>query len=242
MNRGITSLLTMSALAAGTAAAAPPEGAPQAWNATFSIEQGTTMPADAAQDRLAHALQGPALWSRDAAAGLLFDDLSGVGARYSIVRLAAGLARSLPRDFLLRATVHSQYSSPSVYGGQYSAQSGAGEGGGDGTLLSGRAGARGGRNDFGLAGNVELYTPDLCGALAWRPCRALAFYDKAYIKRNRELAGGLRGGAIGSAGFGLRLQVRDNANLQFDYARVLRSGLTERADRSRLHVRLALAF
>lgn len=227
------SLLALSVLAASVAAA-PQDADLRAWNPTFSIDQGNTHTADAGQNRLSYAMQGPASWSRDTAASLQFDELSGVSVRYNIVRLAAGMARSLPRDFLLRAAVQGQYDRQLA--GPYSIDYPAP------TLLSGRAGEPDGFNDFGMAANVELYSPDLCGRLAWRPCRAMVFYDKSYIRRNREQSGALRSGYIGSAGFGLRMQISDNANLQFDYGYVLRSGVTEANDKARLHVRVGLDF
>lgn len=230
MNRRPANLLIAAALALAGAVHAAPNDGDKVWSGNLSIDNSTQPFGDAGQLRLAHALQGPALWSRDAAAGLQYDDLSGVGARFSIVRLAASLTKALPRDFKLRASVNSQYSRDT----QFSAAPLASR--------SGRFAERGGFNDFGLAANVELYSPDLCGAYAWGQCRAVLFYDKAYLKRNREMAGVLRSRPIGSLGFGLRMQISNNANLQFDYGRVVRSDVTEPNDKARLHIRLGVSF
>ena len=158
-----------------------------------------------------------------------------LGARddYTLLRVGGSWSRVLPGDWQARAIVNGQYTRDALVPGE---QFGAG----------GAASVRGFAerevaNDRGFGANLELYTPNLCGALAAQ-CRALAFYDSAWVRRNHALAGELTGTAIGSAGIGLRLLVATYVNLQLDYGHVLRAGATGRADANRLHVRLGLSY
>jgi hemolysin activation/secretion protein len=158
----------------------------------------------------------------------------GASATYNILRLAASLTKALPADWQLRAIVNGQYSSDALIPGE---QFGAG----------GSTSVRGLRerelsNDSGVGTNIELYTPNLCAARAGWNCRALAFYDSAYLRRNRELAGELRSASVGSAGIGLRLLISSHVNLQIDYGHVVKAGATNVGDANRLHFRLGFSY
>ncbi|WP_317205518.1 ShlB/FhaC/HecB family hemolysin secretion/activation protein [Janthinobacterium sp.] len=159
---------------------------------------------------------------------------AGAKANYTMLRLAANVTRALPGDWQLRAIVNGQYSADALIPGE---QFGAG----------GASSVRGFSerdiaNDSGLTGNFEVYSPGLCGqSLRWQ-CRALAFYDSAHVTRNHALPGELQSTSISSAGLGLRLQYANNVNLQLDYGHVLRADGSGRADRNRLHFRLALSY
>jgi len=157
----------------------------------------------------------------------------GADADYSIVRLAASLTRQLPRDFQVRAAVHGQYTRDALVPGEQ-------VGVGSGAQVRGFS-ARDLANDSGLTANVELYSPQLCGDARWR-CRALVFYDKGLIKRNREQGGALRTKAVGSVGVGLRVSLSRDVDLQVDYGHVLRSSQVPLQDKNRLHIRLDLGW
>ncbi|KQV80423.1 hypothetical protein ASD15_16400 [Massilia sp. Root351] len=157
----------------------------------------------------------------------------GADAGYSIVRLAASLTRQLPRDFQVRAAVNGQYTRDALVPGE---QIGAG----GGAQVRGFS-ARDLANDSGLTANVELYSPQLCGDARWR-CRALVFYDKGMIKRNREQGGELRTKAIGSVGVGLRVNLSRDVDLQVDYGHVVRSSQMPLQDKNRLHIRVDLSW
>ncbi|UMR30570.1 BamA/TamA family outer membrane protein [Massilia sp. MB5] len=159
-----------------------------------------------------------------------------IGARdnYNILRLGLSYSRVLPRDWQLRAIVNGQYSSDALIPGEQFGAGGAGS-------VRGFA-ERELSNDVGVNANLELYTPNLCGGEGKRQCRLLAFYDSAYLKRNKALAGELRSTSIGSAGLGLRLLLSTYASLQLDYGHVLKEGATARSGGNRLHVRLGLAY
>ena len=156
----------------------------------------------------------------------------GATANYNIVRLAASLTRALPSDWQVRAAVNGQYTRDAlVPGEQFGAGGAASVRGFDERVVA---------EDSGVAANLELYTPNLCPD-GWS-CRALAFYDSAYLKRNSVQAGELSSTTIGSAGLGLRLQLSRQLNLQLDYGHVLRAGATDSGDANRLHLRLNLAY
>lgn len=158
-----------------------------------------------------------------------------LGARddYTLLRIGGSWSRVLPGDWQARAIVNGQYTRDALVPGEQFGAGGAGS-------VRGFA-EREIANDRGLGANLELYTPNLCGAFASQ-CRALAFYDSAWVRRNHALAGELTSTAIGSAGLGLRLLVSTYANLQLDYGHVVRAGATGRADANRLHVRLGLSY
>jgi len=157
---------------------------------------------------------------------------SGAKDDYTLLRLSGSYSRVLPDDWQFRAIVNAQYTSDALIPGeQY--------GGGGASSVRG-FGEREISNDSGIGGNLELYTPNLCGSGAWQ-CRALAFYDTAYVKRNHALPGELTSTSIASAGLGLRLLVSSYVNLQLDYGHVVREGATQR-DGGKLHLRLGLSY
>jgi hemolysin activation/secretion protein len=158
---------------------------------------------------------------------------TGAKAGYSALRLSGSFSRVLPQEWQMRAIVNGQYSADALIPGE---QFGAG----------GAASVRGFAereisNDSGLSANLELYTPNLCQA-AQVQCRALAFYDSAYVKRNHALAGELTSTTIASTGLGLRVLMSTYANLQLDYGHVVKAGATGRNGANRLHVRLGLSY
>ena len=165
------------------------------------------------------------------------DDFSraraGADAGYSIVRLAASLTRQLPRDFQVRAALNGQYTRDVLVPGEQ-------VGVGGGAQVRGFS-ARDLANDSGLTANVELYSPQLCGDARWH-CRALVFYDKGLVKRNREQGGELRTKAIGSVGVGLRFGVARDVDVQVDYGHVLRTSQVPLQDKNRLHIRVGLSW
>lgn len=97
-------------------------------------------------------------------------------------------------------------------------------------------------NDSGITGNFEVYTAPFCGTGKWQ-CRALAFYDHAYLTRNHALPGEFTTIAINSVGLGLRMQLGNDVNLQVDVGHVLHAEATAtRSGDNRVHARLALSF
>ncbi|MES2258998.1 MAG: ShlB/FhaC/HecB family hemolysin secretion/activation protein [Pseudomonadota bacterium] len=158
---------------------------------------------------------------------------SGAKAAYNVLRLSASYSRTMASDWQLRAIVNGQYSPDALVPGE---QFGAG----------GASSVRGFTereisNDSGLGANLELYTPNLCHGALWQ-CRALGFYDAAYVNRNHALAGEIDGTSIGSVGLGLRLLFSTYMNLQLDYGHVVHAGATGRDGGNRLHLRMGLSY
>jgi hemolysin activation/secretion protein len=149
------------------------------------------------------------------------------------LRLAASLTQLLPRDWFVKASVNTQYNS------------------GDLTLQDALAPPvftslnmmrdRDVLRDGGIGSNLELYSPNMCATLL-RNCRALMFYDRNYIRYNRNYAGQLRSGRVGSLGVGVRMLTGKRSSLQLDYGRVMRSDQMPDDDRSRLTLRMGYTW
>ncbi|UTY58465.1 hypothetical protein [Massilia sp. erpn] len=150
------------------------------------------------------------------------------------VRLAATLTHSLPRDWQLRATVNGQYTSEAPSEQQlYGAPA---------TRALRIYSSREVLTDSGLAGNLELHSPNLCGGYLRNECRALMFYDRTYFSRVREVHGVLRTGWVRSVGVGLRMKMTRHTDLQLDYGRVLGNSAVGPEDRNRINLRLGFSF
>lgn len=155
-------------------------------------------------------------------------------ANYTALRVAANLTQALPEQWLARAIINGQYTKDALIPGE---QFGAG----------GAASVRGFlerevANDSGITGNFEVYTAPLCGSSKWS-CRALAFYDHAYLTRNHSLPGEFSTISINSVGLGLRMQLGNDVNFQVDVGHVLHAEATAtRSGDNRVHARLALSF
>ena len=149
------------------------------------------------------------------------------------VRLAATMTRSLPRDWLVKASVNTQY-----YSGDLSLQDALAPPAATSlNMMRDRDVLR----DGGIGSNLELYSPNVCASLL-RNCRALMFYDRNYIRYNRNYAGQLRSGRVGSLGVGVRLLTGKRSSMQLDYGRVVRSNQMPEVDRSRLTLRMGYTW
>ncbi|MNS65736.1 Heme/hemopexin transporter protein HuxB precursor [compost metagenome] len=155
-------------------------------------------------------------------------------ANYTALRVGGSVTQALPAEWLARAIINGQYTKDALIPGE---QFGAG----------GSASVRGFlerevSNDSGVTGNFELYTSPLCGSSKWQ-CRALAFYDHAYLTRNHALPGEFTTISINSVGLGLRVQLGNDVNFQVDVGHVLHAEATAtRSGDNRVHARLALSF
>lgn len=153
---------------------------------------------------------------------------------YTALRFSASATHALPKGWLARAYVNGQYTKNALIAGE---QFGAG----------GASSVRGFQerevsNDSGVAANLEVYSSPLCGNTSWQ-CRALAFYDAAYLNRNHALPGEFRSVAISSIGVGMRVQLRNSVSFQVDYGHVLHAEATDtKKGDKRLHARLGLSF
>jgi hemolysin activation/secretion protein len=160
-------------------------------------------------------------------------NLPGLPGSSATTRLAASLTQTLPRDFLVRASVNTQYSP-----GEVALQDSLAPAPTTALrLMANRDALR----DGGLGSNVELYSPDLCLGAA-RHCRALLYYDRNALRTNRALNGQLRSRNVGSAGIGVRMKLDRNSSMQLDFGRVVRSDVMPDDARSRLTLRYGYAW
>ena len=161
--------------------------------------------------------------------------LARVGAKagYTALRLSGSWSQALGDDWQWRALFNAQYTPDALVPGE---QFGVGGGASVRGFLEREV-----ANDSGANLNLELYTPNWCGNGGYQ-CRALAFYDTGWVRRNHVLPGEIDSMAIGSAGLGLRMLLSRYANVQLDYAHVVNPGETGRRDANRLHFRVALSF
>lgn len=161
--------------------------------------------------------------------------LARLGAKpgYTTLRFSGATSRVLAGDWQLRGLVNGQYSADVLVPGEQFGIGGASSVRGfDEREIS---------NDYGLNLNLEMYTPNWCGSDTYQ-CRALAFYDTGWARRNQPLPGELAGTTIASAGLGMRVFLNRYASVQVDYAHVVNAGATGRHDANRLHFRLGLSY
>jgi len=149
------------------------------------------------------------------------------------LRMAATLTKSLPRDWMVSASLSTQYSPQDLTQQDLFAPA-------SNTTLFLMT-KRDYLKDGGFARSVELRSPNLC--TTWlRTCRAIMFYDRNYIRYNRDYGGQLRSGTVGSFGVGVRMQVRQRMNLQLDAGRVTRNSQMPDDARARVSLRLGYSF
>jgi len=159
--------------------------------------------------------------------------LPGLPGTTPTTRLAASLTQSLPRDFIVRASVNAQYT-PGDVALQDSLAPAA-------TTALRLMANRDSLRDGGLGSNVELYSPDICLG-AGRHCRALLYYDRNALRYNRASNGQLRTRNVGSAGIGVRMKLDRNSSMQLDLGRVVRSDVMPDDARSRVTLRYGYAW
>jgi hemolysin activation/secretion protein len=157
---------------------------------------------------------------------------SGANPSYSMLRLAASSTRVLGQDWQWRLLANAQLTPDAlVPGEQFGAGGASSVRGFEERVLS---------TDSGVSANAELTGPNLCGG-AWQ-CRALAFYDAAYGKRNHVLPGELAAATIASAGLGMRFAAGNYASVQVDVGHVLRAGALAASGGNKIHVRVGFAY
>jgi hemolysin activation/secretion protein len=159
---------------------------------------------------------------------------AGSSKNYDLIRGGVTFSATLPQDWQTRLVSTAQWASgPLIPGEQF----------GLGGASSVRGfGEREVSNDKGIQGNLELYTPELCGQLAGQNCRAIAFYDFGGVYRNSPLPSEEARQHISSAGLGLRWSLGRYAAIQADYANVLQGGGTRQTGDWQLHGRIGLFY
>lgn len=153
---------------------------------------------------------------------------------YAVARGGVSFSSTLPQDWQARLAGTAQWSdAPLIPGEQF----------GIGGASSVRGfGEREIASDKGIQGNLELYSPELCGQLAGQNCRAIAFYDFGSVYRNDPLPSEEARQHVASVGLGLRWTMGRHAAIQADYANVLQGGGSRQAGDWQLHGRIGLFF
>ena len=158
---------------------------------------------------------------------------TGADDSYRMLKISGAYTRMVLQDWQLRVLVNGQWTNDALVSGeQFGAGGNASVRGFDERVLSA---------DSGAFTNLELYSPNFCGAGRWQ-CRAVAFYDAAYGERNKALPGELDSTSIASTGLGLRLAMGASMNMQLDYGHVVRSGAVDTSGSNKLHVRVGIAY
>ncbi len=158
---------------------------------------------------------------------------AGASDSYSMLRVSGAYSRMVLRDWQLRVLINGQWSGDALVSGeQFGAGGNASVRGFDERVLSA---------DSGAFSNIELYSPDFCGAGRWQ-CRAVAFHDAAYGRRNKALPGELKSTSITSTGLGLRIAMGSSMNMQLDYGHVLNAGAVDTSGSNKLHLRVGIAY
>ncbi len=154
---------------------------------------------------------------------------------YQVLRGGLSFSQALAGDWQWRLVTTAQWAnSPQVPGEQF--------GIGGATSVRGFL-EREIAGDRGIQGNLELYTPNLCGKhLAGQACRLVGFYDMGRISREQIQPGEVANENIASAGIGLRWTLSSNIAAQFDYAQVVQGSETQPAGNKRLHGRIGIFF
>ena len=157
---------------------------------------------------------------------------SGATENYDILRYGASYVRILPEDWQFRVALNGQITGDALVPGE---QFGAG----------GASSVRGFEereiaNDEGRTTNLELYTPNLCGASA--QCRLLGFYDTGYVSRNDALPAEITQESIGSVGLGMRLTMGPYFVMQSDFAHVVDGTELSPKGSNRVHFRAVLTY
>lgn len=159
----------------------------------------------------------------------------GASPAYTIWRYGASYLHTLPRDWQVRVAANGQYTADLLIAGEQ-----FGVGGMDsvrGFLERELA------NDRGIRSGIELYTPDLgIGAEQGFRSRALAFFDYAYVGRNRPLTGEVQAETISGYGIGLRASYREVMSLRVDLGSVRQAGGTQNNGDTRLQGVVSVFF
>ncbi len=142
-----------------------------------------------------------------------FDRVQGGGnAEYTIAKFGTNVGYALPKEYQIKLAVNGQYSqNPLVLYEQFRL-------GGPGMLRGYKESALAG--DRGLAGSVELYSPNLAGLMGWGEAqlRLLGFFDAGTVTLNDNRAN--KHETIASAGLGLRFgwTTKISCTLDWGYA------------------------
>ncbi|NPU86276.1 MAG: ShlB/FhaC/HecB family hemolysin secretion/activation protein [Syntrophaceae bacterium] len=140
---------------------------------------------------------------------------AGSSMEYTILRYGGNFMLTPPGDWRLRAVVNGQYTENALVAGEQFGIGGANSVRG---FLE-----REYANDYGYAGSLEAYSPDLLRLVGVSSVqsRLLVFYDRGQVRRNKPLAGETVGVEMASVGPGLRITDGKHFSISMDYGIVI---------------------
>jgi hemolysin activation/secretion protein len=157
-------------------------------------------------------------------------------AEATILRAGGTANYVTPIDILGRFTVSGQYTwMPLIPGEQFGM-------GGQGSLRG--FGERELADDSGLAGSLEIYSPNIMKycKMPKSQLRALAFYDAGYLERNKPQPGEISYRNAASTGVGLRLAIDKYLSASTDYAIVVGPEGKHTAGSARWHFKVNFTY
>jgi hemolysin activation/secretion protein len=157
-------------------------------------------------------------------------------ASYSIVRSGFTYARAFSGDWQMRLRLDGQYTDDALVPGE---QFGIGGWNSVRGFFEREIAA-----DYGYAGSVELYTPELAPrqGFAQGNLRALVFYDAGTVYLNHPTAGEIEHQSISSAGVGVRLGFKKNVAVRLDGASVIDEGGSQHKGDWMIHFGVLVSF
>lgn len=157
-------------------------------------------------------------------------------AEFTILRAGATGVYAFPADVQGRFTVSGQYTwMPLIPGEQFGM-------GGQGTVRG--FGERELADDIGLAGSLELYSPNILKLfkIPNSNLKALAFYDAGYLERIKPQPGEDEYRNAASTGVGLRLAIDKHLSASTDYAFVVGPQGRHTSGSGRWHFKVSVMF
>ena len=151
---------------------------------------------------------------------------------YKLLRYGFSYLHAFPEDWEFRFALNGQLTTDALVQGEQFGAGGANSVRGftEREIVS----------DKGRTTNLELYTFNLCSG--GNLCRALGFYDSAYVSRNDPLPGEMPQESIGSFGLGFRFTSAPELVFQADVAHVVDASTITDKGSNRVHFKLMYTF
>jgi hemolysin activation/secretion protein len=160
----------------------------------------------------------------------------GAVADFTVLRAGATAVYALPAEMQGRFTVAGQYTWMALIPGEQFGM------GGQGSVRG--FGEREFADDIGLAGSLEVYSPNILKFFN-KPnsqLKALTFFDAGYLERNKPLPGEVEYRNAASTGVGLRLAIDRNFTASTDYAIVVDALGKYATGSARWHFKVSVLF
>jgi len=153
---------------------------------------------------------------------------------YGLWRMSAQASFGLPGDWLLQGLFNGQSTRYALVPGEQFGIGGA-------TSVRGFI-ERAAANDKGGSGSVELYTPDIAGAMNLRGTfKVLVFVDSGSLSRNHALPGEEAHTHLASVGFGARYAMGKSLSVRLDLAHPTRTDGHD-SQKQQAHISMLIYF